>query len=57
VNTAVDAGDATCESEQRRLPAVLDRVDAKLAELNVLRARIVQDQDACATGHCMFTTS
>ena len=54
---AHDAGDATCESERWRLQAVLDRVDAKLAELNALRARIVQVQDACARGHCMFTTS
>ena len=35
---AHDAGGATCESEQWRLQAVLDRVDAKLAELNALRA-------------------
>jgi DNA-binding transcriptional MerR regulator len=53
---AHDAGGATCESEQWRLQAVLDRVDAKLAELNALRARIVQAQQACAAGHCMFTT-
>jgi DNA-binding transcriptional MerR regulator len=52
---AHDAGGATCESEQWRLQAVLDRVDAKLAELRALRARIVDAQDACATGHCMFT--
>jgi DNA-binding transcriptional MerR regulator len=54
---AHDAGDATCESERWRLQAVLDRVDAKLAELNALRVRIVQAQDACARGDCMFTTS
>jgi DNA-binding transcriptional MerR regulator len=62
LNDAVDAlaahdtGEATCQSEQWRLQAVLDRVDAKLAELNALRRRIVQAQDACARGHCMFTT-
>jgi DNA-binding transcriptional MerR regulator len=54
---AHDAGGATCESERWRLQAVLDRVDAKLAELNALRARIVEAQDACASGDCMFTTS
>ena len=54
---AHDAGDATCESERWRLQAVLDRVDARLAELNALRVRIVQAQDACARGDCMFTTS
>jgi DNA-binding transcriptional MerR regulator len=53
---AHDAGGATCESEQWRLHAVLDRVDAKLAELNALRTRIVQAQDACADGRCTFTT-
>ena len=53
---AHDAGGATCESEQWRLQAVLDRVDAKLAELNALRRRIVQAQDACADGQCRFKT-
>jgi DNA-binding transcriptional MerR regulator len=53
---AHDAGGATCESEQWRLQAVLDRVDGKLAELNALRRRIVQAQDACADGQCRFTT-
>jgi DNA-binding transcriptional MerR regulator len=52
---AHDAGGATCESEQWRLEAVLNRVDAKLAELNALRHRIVQAQQACADGHCRFT--
>jgi len=53
---AHDAGDATCESERWRLQAVLDRVDAKLAELNAMRGRIVQAQEACARGNCMFTS-
>ena len=39
---AHDAGGATCESERWRLDAVLERVDAKLAELNALRGRIVE---------------
>ena len=54
---AHDAGGATCESEQWRLDAALSRVDARLAELHALRRRIVLAQDACAGGHCMFTTS
>ena len=54
---AHDAGGATCESERWRLQAVLDRVDAKLAELTALRGRIVEAQDACASGHCMFTSN
>lgn len=53
---AHDAGGATCESERWRLDAVLTRVDAKLAELSALRERIVQAQDACAGGRCIFTT-
>jgi DNA-binding transcriptional MerR regulator len=53
---AHDAGGATCESERWRLEAVLGRVDAKLAELNAVRHRIVQAQEACADGHCKFTT-
>jgi DNA-binding transcriptional MerR regulator len=52
---AHDAGDATCESEQWRLVMVRDRVDAKIAELTALRARIVEAQDACAAGHCRFS--
>jgi DNA-binding transcriptional MerR regulator len=52
---AHDAGGATCESERWRLEAVLRRVDARLAELHALRDRIVEAQDACAAGDCMFT--
>lgn len=50
---AHDAGGATCESEHRRLQAVLDRVDDKLADLNALRRTIVQAQppDRTAVRH------
>ena len=51
---AHDAGGATCESERWRLQAVLDRVDARLAELNALRDRIVETQSACDAGRCLF---
>lgn len=51
---AHDAGGATCESERWRLQAVLDRVDARLAELNALRDRIVETQAACDAGRCLF---
>ena len=50
--TAHDAGGATCESERWRLDAVLDRVDAKLAELRELRGRIEDARAACASGEC-----
>ena len=54
---AHDAGGATCESERWRLDAALARVDAKLAELDALRQRIVATQDACARGRCLLTRS
>ena len=53
---AHDAGGATCESERWRLQVALDRVDAKLVELNALRERIVQAQAACVSGHCLLIT-
>jgi DNA-binding transcriptional MerR regulator len=53
---AHDAGGATCESERWRLQAVLDRVDARLAELHALRGRIVEAQEDCETGRCRFVT-
>jgi DNA-binding transcriptional MerR regulator len=53
---AHDAGGATCESERWRLQAVLDRVEAKLAELEALRGRILEAQAACEAGHCRFTS-
>jgi DNA-binding transcriptional MerR regulator len=54
---AHDAGGATCESERWRLQAVLDRVDAKLAELTALRSRIVDAQAACDAGCCRFSSA
>jgi DNA-binding transcriptional MerR regulator len=51
---AHDAGGATCESERWRLDAVLDRVDAKLAELEQLRGRIVAAREACVAGQCVL---
>jgi DNA-binding transcriptional MerR regulator len=53
---AHDTGNATCESERWRLDAALARVDAKLAELDALRGRIVEAQLACSSGRCMFRT-
>ena len=54
---AHDAGGATCESERWRLQAVLDRVDAQLAELSALRGRIVDAQAACDAGRCRFRSA
>jgi DNA-binding transcriptional MerR regulator len=53
---AHDTGTATCESERWRLQAVLDRVDGRLRELNALRQRIVEAQEACESGNCLFAT-
>ena len=52
-----DAGGATCDSERWRLDAALARVEAKLAELDQVRSRIIATRDACAAGHCLFTNS
>src|SRR4051812_44126595 len=54
---AHDAGGATCESERWRLDAALDRVEAKLTELNQLRSRIIDARDACANGRCILATT
>jgi DNA-binding transcriptional MerR regulator len=51
---AHDAAGATCESERWRLDAVLARVDAKLAELEALRERIVAARADCERGACRF---
>jgi DNA-binding transcriptional MerR regulator len=51
---AHDAGGATCESERWRLDAVLARVDARRAELDQLRERLVAARDACAAGRCVL---
>ena len=54
---AHDAGGATSATERWRLQAVLDRVDAKLAELEALRGRIVAAQAACEAGSCLLTAA
>jgi DNA-binding transcriptional MerR regulator len=54
---AHDAGGATCESERWRLQVVLERVDAKLAELGALRGRILAAQKACESGECEFSAA
>lgn len=51
---AHDAGGATCDSERWRLEAVVDRIDAKMAELAKVRHAAVQSLQDCRTGHCRF---
>ena len=52
--TAHDTGGATCESERWRLDVALDRVDARIAELEALRSEIVTARTACEEGRCTF---
>ncbi|MFI7707466.1 MerR family transcriptional regulator [Nonomuraea sp. NPDC049480] len=51
---AHDAGGATCDSERWRLEAVLERIDAKMAELAKARRAAVESLQDCRTGHCRF---
>lgn len=49
---AHDAGGATCDSERWRLEAVVDRIDAKIADLVRARRAAVQSLDDCRAGRC-----
>jgi DNA-binding transcriptional MerR regulator len=49
-----DAGGATCDSERWRLDVVLQRVDARIAELQALRGRIGDARHACEAGACIL---
>jgi DNA-binding transcriptional MerR regulator len=51
---ASDRGGATCDSERWRLEAVLQRIDAKVAELRAVRREIDKVMGACDRGECMF---
>lgn len=49
---AHDAGDATCDSERWRLEAVVDRIDARIAELRRVRRHTQGILDDCNAGQC-----
>jgi DNA-binding transcriptional MerR regulator len=51
---ATDHGDITCTSERWRLEAVLDRIDAKMAELQATRRHVQEVITACDSGNCAF---
>jgi DNA-binding transcriptional MerR regulator len=51
---AHDAGDATCDSERWRLEAVVDRIDAKIAELRRARRHAEGVLEACRAGRCQL---
>lgn len=47
-----DTGEATCESERWRLETVVDRIDAKVAELERARRNAVEILEDCRAGRC-----
>ncbi len=49
---AVDAGGASCASEQHRIAAVLARIDDQLAALGAVRQRLVDTRRRCRNGSC-----
>ena len=48
------AGAATCASERWRLEAVLERIDAKIGELQAVRREVRKVLAACDNGECVF---
>ena len=48
----LDTGDATCASERWRFEQVLERIDAKLAELRRVRRDVVRVLETSHAGHC-----
>jgi DNA-binding transcriptional MerR regulator len=50
-----DAGGATCDSERWRLEAVVDRIDARIAELRQARRNAMAILDECQAGRCCLT--
>jgi DNA-binding transcriptional MerR regulator len=53
---AHDTGTATCESERWRLDAVLERIDAKIAELRRTRRLVATTMQECRAGRCRFAS-
>jgi DNA-binding transcriptional MerR regulator len=49
---AHDAGGATCDSERWRLEAVMDRIDAKIAQLQQARRHAMDVLKDCRAGQC-----
>ena len=52
---AHESGTATCDSERWRLEAVVDRIDAKIAELRRTRRLVTATIDECRDGRCRLT--
>jgi hypothetical protein len=53
---AHDAGTATCDSERWRLEAVLDRIDAAIAELRQTRHLVTTTMADCQAGQCRLAS-
>jgi DNA-binding transcriptional MerR regulator len=49
---AHDSGTATCAGELWRLEAVVDRIDARIAELRRTRRKVVTTVAECRDGRC-----
>jgi DNA-binding transcriptional MerR regulator len=53
---AHDAGETSETSQLWRLEAVIDRIDARIAELRRTRRRLVDTLAECRAGRCRFQT-
>jgi DNA-binding transcriptional MerR regulator len=53
---AHDTGQATCDSELWRMEAVVQRIDAKIAELRQTRREVNAAIELCRTGRCQYTS-
>jgi DNA-binding transcriptional MerR regulator len=51
-----DAGHASCETQRWRLEAALERIEARIAELNRLRGDVREALAACEAGTCGLAT-
>jgi DNA-binding transcriptional MerR regulator len=50
-----DAGTASCDNQLWRMEAVIDRIDAKIADLRRTRRAITRTVADCRAGRCRFT--
>lgn len=53
---AHDAGGATCDGERWRLEAVVDRIDARIADLRRARRNTVKALAECRAGRCRLAS-
>lgn len=54
---AHDEGGATCEGERWRLESVIDRIDARIADLQRTRSTAVEVLEECRAGCCRLISS